>query len=142
VAYEDPSCALCPSTVQACRQGEASGRGPGFCPSKVDPGAFEAAHALYDDDQTRKVALESARVEEVVRFSQRMGYKKPSTTVYVCHGKKRQRLRFTKTGDAKLEKVYATHFIWPGKGPFHPPAPKSPAELARLAEVELAYEPQ
>jgi hypothetical protein len=71
-----------------------------------------------------------------------MGYKKPSTTVYVCHGKKRQRLRFTKTGDAKLEKVYATHFIWPGKGPFHPPAPKSPAELARLAEVELAYEPQ
>jgi len=87
VAYEDPSCALCPSTVQACRQGEAAGRGPGFCPSKVDPGTLEVAHAVYEDDETRKVAQESARVEaegyckwtrveEVIRFSQRMGYKK------------------------------------------------------------------
>ena len=59
----------------------------------------------------------------------------PSTTVYVCQGKKRQRLRFTKTGDAKLEKIYATHFIWPGKGPFHTPASKQPpTEPARLPE--------
>ena len=29
--------------------------------------------------------------------------------------------RFTKTGDAKLEKAYSTHFAWPGKGPWHPP---------------------
>lgn len=58
----------------------------------------------------------------------------PSETVYVCHGNRRQRLRFTKTGDAKLEKAYATHFIWPGKGPFHLPASKPPAELARLSE--------
>jgi hypothetical protein len=46
----------------------------------------------------------------------------PPETVYVCYGKGRQRLRFTKTGDAKLERAYARHFIWPGKGPFHLPA--------------------
>ena len=36
----------------------------------------------------------------------------------------KQRLRFTKTGDANLEEAYARHFVWPGKGPFHPSAPK------------------
>jgi hypothetical protein len=46
----------------------------------------------------------------------------PSTTVYQRHGKgRKQRLRFTKTGDARLEVAYTTHFIWPGKSPFHPP---------------------
>ncbi len=58
----------------------------------------------------------------------------PSQTVYVCYGNRRQRLRFTKTGDAKLEEAYARHFIWPGKGPFHLPVPKPPAGLARLPE--------
>jgi len=53
-----------------------------------------------------------------------------SETVHVCYGNKRQRLRFTKTGDAKLEQAYARHFIWPGKGPFHLPAPKPSAEPA------------
>lgn len=46
----------------------------------------------------------------------------PSWTDYRRHGKGRKhRLRFTKTGDPKLEVAYATHFIWPGKSPFHPP---------------------
>jgi uncharacterized metal-binding protein len=87
VAYEDPSCALCPSTVQACRQGEATARGPGFCPSKVDPDGLKAAWTLYEDEETRKAALVSAqvegegyckwtRVEEVIEFSKRMGYRK------------------------------------------------------------------
>lgn len=45
-----------------------------------------------------------------------------SQTVYVTWGKgRRTPLRFTKTGDAALERVYARHFVWPGKGPFHPP---------------------
>jgi hypothetical protein len=50
-----------------------------------------------------------------------------STTVYVRWGKRgnRQRLRFTKTGDARLEEAYSRHFIWPGKRPFHPPARRS-----------------
>ena len=35
--YEDPACAYCSPTVRACRQGEDAERGPGFCPTKVDP---------------------------------------------------------------------------------------------------------
>ena len=44
---------------------------------------------------------------------------KPSFTVYNrwSSGPK-QRLRFTKTGDANLEKAYATHLVWPGKQAF------------------------
>ena len=30
-------------------------------------------------------------------------------------------LRFSKTGDRKIEEAYSRHFVWPGKGPFHPP---------------------
>ena len=49
----------------------------------------------------------------------------PSVTAYMRWGKgPTQRLRFTKTGDPNLEEAYARHFLWPGKGPFHPPAPK------------------
>ena len=85
--YADPACAYCPSTVRACRVGEAETRGPGFCPSKVDPETQTAARALYDDPEMLKVARESAiveaegyckwtRVEEIVQFSKRMGFKK------------------------------------------------------------------
>jgi len=85
--YADPACAYCPSTVRACRQGEADSRGPGFCPTKVDPATQDAARALYDDPETLKVARESAiveaegyckwtRVEEIVQFAKRMGYRK------------------------------------------------------------------
>ncbi len=43
-------------------------------------------------------------------------------TVYVRAGQgPRTPLRFTKTGEPKLEKIYARHFVWPGKIPFHPP---------------------
>jgi uncharacterized metal-binding protein len=85
--YTDPACAYCPATVRACRQGEADSRGPGFCPSKVDPETQVAARALYDDPETLRVARESAvieaegyckwtRVEEIIQFAKRMGYKK------------------------------------------------------------------
>lgn len=48
----------------------------------------------------------------------------PSTSVYMRSGKgPGRRLRFTKTGDSNLEEAYARHFVWPGKGPFHPPVP-------------------
>ena len=43
----------------------------------------------------------------------------PSMTVYVSQGtRRRQRLRFTKSGQAAIEEAYARHFVWPGKGPF------------------------
>lgn len=85
--YEDPACAYCPPTVRACRSGETEERGPGFCPTKVDPGAQETAHAFYDDAETRKISRESAiveaegyckwtRVEEIIQFAKRMGYRK------------------------------------------------------------------
>ncbi len=40
-----------------------------------------------------------------------------SVTVYTRWGKgPKHRLRFTKTGDRRLEEAYARHFVWPGKG--------------------------
>ena len=85
--YEDPSCAYCPPTVRACRHGEAEQRGPGFCPTNLDPEAQSRARALYDDPETRRIAYTSAaveaegyckwsRLEEIVQFAKRMGYKK------------------------------------------------------------------
>ncbi len=66
-----------------------------------------------------------SRLLRILRFHVHDLNLKPSPTVYMRHGKgPKQRLRFTKTGDGKLEAAYATHFIWPGKGPFHPPVPK------------------
>jgi hypothetical protein len=50
----------------------------------------------------------------------------PSHAAYVKWGKgPRTPLRFTKTGEERLEKIYGRHFVWPGKGPFHPPREKS-----------------
>ena len=85
--YEDPACAYCPPDVRACRVGEAAERGPGFCPSKVDHASQEHAHEIYSDPEVRKVSRESAivesegyckwtRVEEIVQFAKRMGYRK------------------------------------------------------------------
>lgn len=85
--YEDPACAYCPSNVRACRQGESEERGPGFCPTKVDPQAQARARALYDAPDIHKLSREAAlvesegyckwtRVEEVVQFAKRMGFRK------------------------------------------------------------------
>jgi uncharacterized metal-binding protein len=85
--YADPACAYCPTSVRACRKGEAETKGPGFCPSKVDPATQATARALYDDPETLKVARVSAiieaegycqwtRVEEIVQFAKRMGFHK------------------------------------------------------------------
>ena len=66
-----------------------------------------------------------SRLLRILRFHAHDLNLVPSWTAYVHWGKgPKQRLRFTKTGEPKLEKVYATHFVWPGKGPFHPPAAK------------------
>jgi len=85
--YTDPGCAYCPPSVRACRQGEDEERGPGFCPTKVNPKAQDEARAQYDDPEFHRVAQESARVEaegycqwtrveEVCQFAKKMGYKK------------------------------------------------------------------
>jgi hypothetical protein len=59
------------------------------------------------------------RLLRILRFHAYDLNLKPSTTVYMQFGKgPRRRLRFTKTGDPRLEEAYARHFVWPGKGPF------------------------
>ena len=85
--YDDPGCAYCPPTVRACRNGEDEDRGPGFCPSKVNPDGMEAARAKYQDPFTYRVAQESARVEaegycrwtrveEICQFARKMEFTK------------------------------------------------------------------
>ena len=102
VKYRDPACAYCPPTVRACRQGEAEERGPGFCPTKVDPAIQNVARALYDDPETRRISRESAlvesegyckwtRVEEIVQFAKRMGYQEDRHRE--LHQLRRSRLR-------------------------------------------------
>ncbi len=57
-----------------------------------------------------------SRLLRILRFHAHELNLKPSWTAYMRLGKgPKQRLRFTKTGDNNLEKVYATHFIRPGE---------------------------
>lgn len=85
--YSIPGCAYCPATVRACRQGQSTERGPGYCPSKIEQTAIDAAWQKYADPETRRIAQESARVEsegycrwtrleEVSAFAKKMGYRK------------------------------------------------------------------
>jgi hypothetical protein len=65
-----------------------------------------------------------SRLLRILRFHAHDLNLQPSYTAYMRWGKgPKQRLRFTRIGDPKLERAYATHFVWPGKGSFHPPAP-------------------
>lgn len=75
-----------------------------------------------------------SRLLRILRFHAHDLNLVPSLTVYTRRGKgpKRQ-LRFTKTGDRKLEEAYARHFVWPGKGPFHPPRPRDGSSGSRSA---------
>jgi hypothetical protein len=60
------------------------------------------------------------RLLRILRFHAHDLNLKPSMTAYMRYGGgSKQRLRFTKTGDPRLEEAYATHFVWPGKKPFH-----------------------
>ena len=89
--YTDPGCAYCPPTVRACRDGEGEERGPGFCPSKVNPDGMEAARQAYEDPFYLRVAQESARVESE-------GYCKWTRVEEICQFAKK--MEFTKIGIA------------------------------------------
>jgi hypothetical protein len=66
-----------------------------------------------------------SRLLRIVRCHAHDMHLAPSITVYMRWGRgPKQRLRFTKTGNPGVEAAYARHFIWPGKGPFHPPRPE------------------
>ena len=64
-----------------------------------------------------------SRLLRILRFIAHDLNLRPSPTAYLRHGKGgRLPLRFSKSGDPKLEQAYSTHFVWPGNGPFHRPA--------------------
>ena len=66
-----------------------------------------------------------SRLLRILRFHAHDLNLVPSITVYTRWSKgPKQRLRFTKNADPKLEEAYARHFVWPGKGAFHPAAPR------------------
>ena len=76
-----------------------------------------------------------SRLLRILQFSAHDLNLKPSATAYMRWGKgAKQRIRFTKTGDPKLEEAYATHFVWPGKKPFH----ESDSRRARPGEMTSA----
>lgn len=58
-----------------------------------------------------------SRLLRILRFHAHDLNLRPSTTAYMRWGKgPKQRLRFTKTGDRKLEEAYSLHFVSPGNG--------------------------
>lgn len=64
-----------------------------------------------------------SRLLRILRFHAHELNLVPSITVYMRWSKgPKQRLRFTKTRDPRIEEAYSRHFVWPGKGSFHPPA--------------------
>lgn len=84
---DQPGCAYCPPTVQACRRGESKERRPGFCPGEVDKEGIAEAWGEYADPQVRRIAQASAevesegycqwsRVEEICAFAHKLEFKK------------------------------------------------------------------
>jgi hypothetical protein len=70
-----------------------------------------------------------SRLLRILRFHAHELKLVPSSTVYMRWGKgPKQRLRFTKSGDPKLEEACGRHFVWPGKGPFPRPTTKEASE--------------
>src|SRR5262245_57928167 len=70
-----------------------------------------------------------SRLLRILRFHAHDLRLVPSGTVYMRWGKgPKQRLRFTKSRDPKLEEAYGRHFVWPGKGPFPRRTPPETSE--------------
>jgi hypothetical protein len=70
-----------------------------------------------------------SRLLQILRFHTHDLRLVPSDTVYMRWGKgPKQRLRFTKSGDPKLEESYGRHFVWTGKRPFPRPTPPEASE--------------
>lgn len=83
--YDEPGCAYCPPKRRACSEGELEERGPGFCPSKLDPESIEQSWQQHDDPFTMRVAHASAlvesegyckwtRIEEIIQFARKMKF--------------------------------------------------------------------
>lgn len=67
-----------------------------------------------------------SRLLRILRFHTHDLKLVPFITVYMRWGKgPKRRLRFTKTGDPRIEEAYSRHFVWPGKRPFFDGASES-----------------
>lgn len=78
-----------------------------------------------------------SRLLRILRFHAHDLNLVPSATAYMRWGKgPKQRLRFTKTSDKKLEEAYSRHFVWPGKGPFRAPRPPRTADQLAFASTD------
>ena len=70
-----------------------------------------------------------SRILRILRFHAHDLRLMPSLTTYMRWGKgPRKRLRFSKNADPKLEEAYSRHFVWPGKGSFSHPGPRSSSQ--------------
>lgn len=82
-----------------------------------------------------------SRLLRILRFHAHDLNLVPSATVYMRWGKgPKQRLRFTKTGDKKLEEAYSLHFVWPGKGPFRAPELRQTAVTPAHVSTRMSKE--
>ena len=85
--------------------------------------AWRRGRAPYLEDVIEGNLTRLSRLLRILRYHAHDLHLVPSTTACLRSGKgPKQRLRFTRTGDAGREAGYARNFEWPGKGPFHPPA--------------------
>lgn len=91
MTYETVSCAYCPNTIQACRQGESDKRGPAYCASKLDAEWGTEAIAWLSDPDSVHIAQVAARVEAE-------GYCRWSRVEEICQFAKR--MAFTRVGIA------------------------------------------
>jgi uncharacterized metal-binding protein len=83
--HQGPTCATC--RVEACNAEPGAKPVPHFCPTATQPGVLaEVERAFADDGDLRRMAVESARteaagyckatrVEEIMDFARRMGWK-------------------------------------------------------------------
>ncbi len=75
-----------------------------------------------------------SRILRILRFHAHDLNLIASMTAYMRWSKgPKARLRFTKTGDPGMEQAYPRHFVWPGKGPCHPPTPKQRGRSGEVA---------
>jgi hypothetical protein len=82
-----------------------------------------------------------SRLLRILRFHAHDLCLVPSQTAYLKWGKgRRTPLRFSKTGDPRVEQAYARHFVWPGKGPFHAPGAKRPSAELPIASSETTLD--
>jgi uncharacterized metal-binding protein len=79
---EGPDCTRC-GTI-GCTQAGGTQSQPAFCPARLEPEVLGLAAAVFQDEDVRRLALESARteaagycrwtrLEEVMQFAKRMG---------------------------------------------------------------------